>query len=240
MPSRWRKLTFTSDRMRYLLAVLMAGGRGKRLRPITYKTPKPLLKINGKVLLEYTLNSLLEAGIKSYQIIVCLKYKPYAFQDFLRAKNLNYFLGSSNFCVKNLYEIIDTEPATDILVMPTDVIQPKEVIKESLKVYRKYKPDCLFHARGKKRVERVKSISTLRATTSLSIWKRKALEKVRDEVSEEFEYSDLAILFLKHNLNVFYFYTPHKILEIDTIDDLRRVKKIMGDVNEKMLFATSL
>jgi len=238
---RWRKLTFTSDRMRYLLAVLMAGGRGKRLRPITYKTPKPLLKINGKLLLEYALNSLLEAGIRSYQIIVCLRYKPNAFQDFLEEERLNYFIGSSNYCVKNLYEIIDTEPAKHILVVPTDVIQPKDVIRDSIEVYRKYKPDCLFHARGKYyRVREVKSISTLKPTTSLSIWRRRALEKVRDEVSEKFEYSDLAILFLKHNLNVFYFYTPHKILEIDTIDDLKRVKKIMGDGNEKMLFATSL
>ena len=218
----------------------MAGGAGKRLRPITYKIPKPLLEVRGITLLEYSLNSLLEAGIKSHQIVVCIRYKPLLFLDFLESRKLNYFFGSSDYCVKNLYEIMDTEPADSILVMPADIIQPKEVVKESLRVYEKYKPDCLFHARGKRRVVKVRSLSRLRATTSLSIWRREALEKVRKKVRKRFEYSDLAMLFLKHNLNVFYFYTPHKILEIDTIDDLRRVKKIMGDVNEKMLFATGL
>ncbi|MDE6681580.1 MAG: nucleotidyltransferase, partial [Muribaculaceae bacterium] len=29
-------------------AVLMAGGRGERLRPLTLETPKPLLEIGGK------------------------------------------------------------------------------------------------------------------------------------------------------------------------------------------------
>lgn len=39
-------------------AVILAAGRGKRLRPLTNKTPKPLLKLNSQRLLEYTLEQI--------------------------------------------------------------------------------------------------------------------------------------------------------------------------------------
>jgi len=39
-------------------AVILAAGRGVRLRPLTLNTPKPLVKINNKPILEYTLNAL--------------------------------------------------------------------------------------------------------------------------------------------------------------------------------------
>ena len=34
-------------------AVLMAGGKGERLRPLTLETPKPLLKLGGKSIIDY-------------------------------------------------------------------------------------------------------------------------------------------------------------------------------------------
>ncbi len=39
-------------------AVILAAGRGTRLRPITYDIPKPMIKINGKNLMEYNLDKL--------------------------------------------------------------------------------------------------------------------------------------------------------------------------------------
>ena len=46
-------------------AVLLAAGKGKRLRPITATRPKPLIPIAGKPLLEHTILSLKEAGINT-------------------------------------------------------------------------------------------------------------------------------------------------------------------------------
>lgn len=46
-----------------LKAVLMAGGKGERLRPMTEKTPKPLLQIEGKAIIDYNIEALAACGI---------------------------------------------------------------------------------------------------------------------------------------------------------------------------------
>lgn len=53
-------------------AVVMAGGRGERLRPLTDETPKPLLKIGSKSILEHNLDRLRLFGIDD--IWITIKY----------------------------------------------------------------------------------------------------------------------------------------------------------------------
>lgn len=45
-------------------AMILAAGRGERLRPLTDTTPKPLIRIAGKSLIEYQIESLVTSGIK--------------------------------------------------------------------------------------------------------------------------------------------------------------------------------
>jgi dTDP-glucose pyrophosphorylase len=50
--------------------VLMAGGRGERLRPLTEHLPKPLLKVGGKPVMERTIESLARQGFREFHLSV--------------------------------------------------------------------------------------------------------------------------------------------------------------------------
>lgn len=51
-------------------AILMAGGRGERLRPLTLTTPKPLLPIAGKPIIDYNIEALARVGITDITVTV--------------------------------------------------------------------------------------------------------------------------------------------------------------------------
>lgn len=52
-------------------AMILAAGRGERMRPLSDHTPKPLLKIHGKPMIEWHLEKLAAAGIKDVVINTC-------------------------------------------------------------------------------------------------------------------------------------------------------------------------
>ena len=51
-------------------AVLMAGGKGLRLRPLTETVPKPLLKVGNKPIIDYNIDRLIEYGVDHISITV--------------------------------------------------------------------------------------------------------------------------------------------------------------------------
>ena len=51
-------------------AVLMAGGKGERLRPLTEKTPKPLLHVGDKAIIDHNIDRLISNGVKHINVTV--------------------------------------------------------------------------------------------------------------------------------------------------------------------------
>lgn len=51
-------------------AVVMAGGRGERLRPLTDNTPKPLLPVGDKPIIEHNVDRLRDYGVDDIWISV--------------------------------------------------------------------------------------------------------------------------------------------------------------------------
>ena len=68
-------------------AIILAGGRGKRLRPITDKIPKPLILIDNIPLIERSIKYLKKFGIN--EIIICSGYRSKQIETFLK-KNKNF------------------------------------------------------------------------------------------------------------------------------------------------------
>lgn len=76
-----------------LTAVIMAGGLGSRLYPLTKDTPKPMLPVGGKPLLERTITNLRDAGVQD--VVVSTRYKADIVED--------HFHDGSDFGVRVSY-----------------------------------------------------------------------------------------------------------------------------------------
>ncbi len=117
-------------------AILLAAGYGTRLRPLTDKTPKCLLPIKGKPLLQIWVDNLIEAGIKN--ILINTHYLSDQVNEFFEKndyskyvslvyekellgtagtliKNIDFFendegflIHSDNFCLENLSSFINS------------------------------------------------------------------------------------------------------------------------------------
>ena len=69
-------------------AIILAGGFARRLRPLSSKTPKPLLKVRGKTIIDYVFDKVLDIeSVDRALISINLKFKD-QFEEWLRSKNL--------------------------------------------------------------------------------------------------------------------------------------------------------
>ena len=82
--------------------VILAGGKGTRMRPLTYINPKPMLPLINRPFMEYFITRLQTFGIK--EIILSTGYLPEAFD--------RYFGNGSKFGVKLIYVTEETPLGT--------------------------------------------------------------------------------------------------------------------------------
>jgi mannose-1-phosphate guanylyltransferase/phosphomannomutase len=83
-------------------AVMMAGGFGTRIQPLTNSIPKPMLPIVNLPMMEHTLNKLIETGIK--EVVILLYFKPEIIK--------NYFGDGSKWGVTIHYVLPDDDYGT--------------------------------------------------------------------------------------------------------------------------------
>src|SRR5215470_4173084 len=83
-------------------AVVMAGGEGSRLRPLTIRRPKPMVPIAGKPVMEHILNLLKRHGIT--EVVVTVQYLASSIED--------YFGNGSQFGMRITYSREDVPLGT--------------------------------------------------------------------------------------------------------------------------------
>jgi dTDP-glucose pyrophosphorylase/predicted transcriptional regulator len=108
-----------------VLVVLMAGGLGNRLRPLTETTPKPLLPIGGRPLLEITITNLARQGFSHF--LISVNYKANMFRDFLPdgkrlGVSLDYIEENERLGTAGALRLLPTRPTEPILVMNGDIL----------------------------------------------------------------------------------------------------------------------
>jgi len=96
--------------------VIMAGGFGTRLRPFTDTTPKPMLPVGDRPLMERTLENLQETGIRN--VTISTHYKPEVI--------INHFQDGSEFGININYvneeQPLGTAGALGLMTPPDDTV----------------------------------------------------------------------------------------------------------------------
>ena len=85
-----------------LKAVMLAGGFGTRIQPLTNSIPKPMLPVVNLPMMEHTLNRLIETGID--EVVILLYYKPEVIK--------NHFGDGSDRGIKIHYVLPDDDYGT--------------------------------------------------------------------------------------------------------------------------------
>lgn len=107
------------------LVVLMAGGQGMRLRPLTETCPKPLLEVGGKPILEIILESLAAHGFRKFAISV--NYMADMIEGHFgdgseRDVEITYLREQSKLGTAGALSLLPDIPQTPLLVMNGDLL----------------------------------------------------------------------------------------------------------------------
>ena len=226
--------------------IILSGGSGTRLRPLTKITSKQLLPIYHRPMIYYPLNTLIKAGIKEIMIIVA----PERAGDYLN------LLGSGKeFGVKFTYEIqdhpegiaqafligenfIDNEDVALILgdnIFEDDFISEIQNFKSGAKIFAKQVPDperfgvVKFdkNRKAEQIVEKPQEFLSNFAVTGLYIYDRRVVEatkSIRPSGRGELEITDVNNWYLaKGELDVAL--VSGEWLDAGTFDSLLRAQK---------------
>ncbi|MGE5463616.1 MAG: nucleotidyltransferase family protein [Syntrophothermus sp.] len=164
-------------------AILLAAGRGKRQRPYTDVTPKPLLPVHGRATLDYVLTAVKRAGVERACIVTNhLEEKIFEYVGAgsrwamdIQFAHQHELRGNGDAMLSVSTGWLQDEP---VMVVATDYILPEDSLLELVEAHYKYNADitmCLKEC----------PIEELSARSSVDVdsrWRvRKIIEKPRRE-----------------------------------------------------------
>jgi dTDP-glucose pyrophosphorylase len=106
-------------------AIIMAGGKGERLLPLTLDTPKPMLEINGKPIIEHNIDLLTKYGIGNLHISVNYlkdKIKNYFGKGEKKNITINYLDEGKPLGTFGSIKLTNSYKFSDLLIMNSDLL----------------------------------------------------------------------------------------------------------------------
>ncbi len=130
MPERPEPSTGSADRLVAMTeAVLLVGGRGTRLRPLTVNTPKPMLPTAGVPFLHHVLSRARAAGID--HVVLATSYRPEVFRDGIGdgsqlGLRVDYVtedvpMGTGG-AIRNVLDHLESGPADPVVILNGDIL----------------------------------------------------------------------------------------------------------------------
>jgi dTDP-glucose pyrophosphorylase len=105
--------------------VLMVGGLGTRLRPLTEKIPKPMLNIGNKPILQTIMENFIKEGFNNF--ILCLGYKGDIIKNYFKDgskfnANIEYIIEDKRMGTAGALSLLKQKPKEPFFVMNGDIL----------------------------------------------------------------------------------------------------------------------
>ena len=105
--------------------IIMAGGLGTRLYPLTKECPKPLVTVGGKPILEIIIENFAEQGFK--EILVSVNYKAEMIEDYFKngdrwGVQISYLREKECLGTAGALSLLPEKPSLPMIVMNADIL----------------------------------------------------------------------------------------------------------------------
>ncbi len=220
-------------------AVILVGGKGKRLRPYTYVFPKPLLPINGKPILEIILTKLKNQGVN--EIILATNYKSTLLEIFFSdgsdlGVDITYSKEENSLGTVGPLKLIEDKLDGDFIVMNGDVLTDLD-IKKLIEYHKKNSSDItvvtknmdipldygMVKTDGDKVIGwREKPSLSSEISTGIYILNSSILKHIPQD--KKYDMPDLIKKVIELNGNVLKFSYDGKWIDIGRIEDYKKVQ----------------
>ena len=119
-------------------AIILAAGTASRLRPLTSHTPKCLLKVGERTLLQRSMDALIKAGIREFCIVT--GYLHEMIEDFVRKQyadsiNVTYIYNEVYETTNNIYSLWLARPEAEgqeVLLLDSDLLYDPRIVERVL------------------------------------------------------------------------------------------------------------
>ncbi|MFT5248454.1 MAG: dTDP-glucose pyrophosphorylase [bacterium] len=110
--------------------MIMAGGRGKRLSPLTDTVPKPMLPLGGKPIIEYNIDRLISYGIK--KIYISVKYLGEKIQEYFgdgssKGIEIEYIWEDTPLGTAGALSLVDEFKSDQVLLLNSDLFTDVDI-----------------------------------------------------------------------------------------------------------------
>ena len=222
-----------------LSVIILCGGKGERLRPLTRKTPKPLIKIGSKTILEHIINHLLKYNLKNINIATGYKYKlidAFLTKKFKYKKVIRTFYTGENTDILNRIKKIAQKSNKYLLICYGDTladINLNSVIKNFKKKKNKiimstYQLETQFGIVKEKKNQIIK----LFEKPKLNIWYNIGYFLIPTKEIKNYKKNNGFIKFINYKIKkkkIFNFKHQGKHITVNTISELEKAKTLIKE-----------